>query len=144
MKITIQENEQQDELEIVVHCRKIDEQVSELVSTLTNMDRKLTGSKDGRTFVLNPSDMFYFESVDKHTFAYAQSAVYEVAQRLYELEVSLPRQFFRASKATIINLAKIKSIMPEFSGRLEVTLITGERLIVSRQYAQSLKTKLGL
>ena len=144
MRITIKESEGQDELEIVIHCRKVDEQVSELISALSNLDRKMTGIIDGRTFVLDLSDIFYVESVDKKTFAYAQSAVYEVSQRLYELEDSLPRDFFRASKSTIINISKIKSIMPDFSGRLEVTLFTGERLIVSRQYAQDLKTKLGL
>ena len=144
MKITIQENERQEEVEIVIHCRKVDEQVSELVSAISNLDKKLAGIKDGRTFVLDPSDIFYFESVDKKTFAYAQSTIYEVSLRLYELEDTLPRDFFRASKATIINISKIKSIMPNFSGRLEVTLITSERLIVSRQYAQDLKTKLGL
>ena len=144
MKITIQENELQDELEVVVRCKKIDEQVSSLVSALSNLDKKLTGTMAGRTFVLDSSDIFYFESVDKKTFAYAQSAVYEVSPRLYELEESLTRDFFRASKATIINISKIRSIMPDFNGRLEVTLITGERLIVSRQYAQGLKNKLGL
>lgn len=144
MKITIQQNEVQDELEIVIHCKEIDGQVSELVSALSNLDRKLTGTKDGRTFVLDLRDIFYFESVDKKTFAYSESAVYEVSPRLYELENSLPRDFFRASKAAIINISKIKSIMPYFNGRLEVALINGERLIVSRQYTQGLKTKLGL
>ena len=144
VKITIQENASQDEPEIVIHCKKIDEQVSEAVSALSNLDKKLTGVKDGKIFVLYSPDIFYFESVDKKTFAYTQSEVYEVSLRLYELEECLPRAFFRASKSTVINISKIKSIMPNFSGRLEVTLITGERLIVSRQYANILKTKLGL
>ena len=144
MKITIQENVNQEELEIVIHCKKINEQVSELVATLTRLDKKLTGVKDGRTFVLDTGDIYYFESVDKKTFAYAKTEVYEVTLRLYELEDCLPRDFIRASKATIINISKLKSIMPDFSGRLEATLDTGERLIVSRQYAQELKTKLGL
>ena len=144
MKITIQENEGQDEPEIVIHCKRVDEQVTELVSALSNLDKKIIGSIDGRNFLLDFPNIFYFESVDKKTFAYAQSAVYEVSPRLYELEESLPHAFFRASKSTIVNLAKIKSIMPDFSGRLEITLITGERLIVSRQYAPGFKTKLGI
>jgi len=144
VKITIRENEGQDELEIVILCRKVDEQVSELVSLLSSHDKKLTGVMDGKTFVLDSAEIFYFESVDKKTFAYAQSAVYEISPRLYELEESLPRHFFRASKSTVVNISKIKSIAPDFNGRLEVTLFTGEKLIVSRQYAQDLKVKLGL
>ena len=144
MKITIQENERQEELEIVIKCRKADEQVARLITTLSSFDKKLTGVKDGRTFVLDTSDIFYFESVDKKTFAYTESEVYEIPLRLYELEERLPRDFFRASKPTIINISKIKSLMPDFGGKLEVTLLTGERLIVSRQYAQDLKNKLEL
>ena len=144
VKVTIIESDDQDELEVVIHCKKNDRQVSELVSMLSNLNRKITGVKDGRTFVLDAADIFYFESVDKKTFACAKTEVYEVALRLYELEENLPRNFFRASKSTIINIPKIKSIMPGFSGRLEATMITGERLIVSRQYAQELKAKLGL
>ena len=144
VKITIQENEQQSELEVVIHCMKVDEQVSELVSALSNIDKKLAGLKDGKTYVLDPADILYFDSVDKRTFAYAQSAIFEVSLRLYELEECLPRGFFRASKATIINISKIISIMPDFNGRLEVTLLSGEKLVVSRQYAQDLKTKLRL
>ena len=144
VKITIQEDERQKELEIVIHCGKADEQVSRLIALLSNLDKKLTGVKDGRTFVLEPARILYFESVDKKTFAYAESEVYEISLRLYELEERLPRDFFRASKSAIINISKIKSLMPDFGGRLEVTLVSGERLIVSRQYAQDLKNKLEL
>lgn len=144
MRITIQENEQQDDIEIVIHCRRTDEQVSRLVATLSGMEKRLTGTKDGRTYVLDPAAVLYFESVDKKTFAYTESEVLEVAPRLYELEERLPRDFFRASKSAIINITKIQSIFPNFGGRLEVTLISGEKLIVSRQYAADLKTRLEL
>ena len=144
VKITIKENEQQEELELVIHCRKAGEQVAELIAALSHLDKKLTGVKDGRTFVLDTACIFYFESVDKKTFAYAESEVYEIPLRLYELEQRLSRDFFRASKATVINISKVKSLMPDFGGRLEVRLTTGEKLIVSRQYAQVLKNKLEL
>jgi DNA-binding LytR/AlgR family response regulator len=144
MKITIREDERLDEVEVIIHCGKIDEQVSNMVSALSNLDKKLTGTKNGRTFVLDPASILYFESVDKKTFAYAESEVYEIPLWLYELEGRLPRDFFRASKSAIINISKIKSIMPDFGGRIEATLVNGERLIVSRQYAHDLKNKLEL
>ena len=144
MKITIQEDERQNAIEVIIHCGKVDEQVSNLIAAISNLDKKLTGTKDGRTFVLDPDCILYFESVDKKTFAYAESEVYEISLRLYELEGRLSRDFFRASKSAIINISKIKSIMPDFGGRIEVTLVNGERLIVSRQYAHYLKNKLEL
>ena len=144
MKITIQENERLEETEVIIHCRQADDETMRLVAALRSLDRKLTGTKDGRTFVVDPVSVLYFESVDKKTFVYTESDVLETSLRLYELEERLPRDFFRASKSTIINISRIKSIMPDFGGRLEVTLINGERLLVSRQYAHDLKTKLEL
>ena len=144
MKITIQENEHQDETEIVIHCRKADNQVLRVVAALSSLDKKLTGTKDGRTFVLDSANILYFDSVDKKTFVYTESEVLEISLRLYELEERLPHDFFRASKSAIINISKIKSILPDFGGRMEVTLITGEKLMVSRQYAHDLKMKLAL
>ena len=144
MKITIQENEHQTETEIVIHCRETDDEVLNAVAALSRLNKKLTGTKDGRTFVIDPADVLYFDSVDKKTFAYTKSEVYETSLRLYELEEKLPRDFFRASKSAIINISKIKSILPDFGGRVEVTLTTGEKIMVSRQYAHDLKTKLEL
>ena len=144
MKITIQENERLEETEVIIHCRQADDETMRLVAALRSLDRKLTGTKDGRTFVVDPVSVLYFESVDKKTFVYTESEVLETSLRLYELEDRLPRDFFRASKSTIINISRIKSIMPDFGGRLEVTLINGERLLVSRQYAHDLKIKLEL
>jgi len=144
VKITIQENEHQTETEIVIHCRETDDEVLNAVAALSRLNKKLTGTKDGRTFVIDPADVLYFDSVDKKTFAYTKSEVYETSLRLYELEEKLPRDFFRASKSAIINISKIKSILPDFGGRVEVTLTTGEKLMVSRQYAHDLKTKLEL
>jgi len=144
VKITIQKNEHQDETEIVIHCRKADNQVLRVVAALSSLDKKLTGTKDGRTFVLDPANILYFDSVDKKTFVYTESEVLEISLRLYELEERLPHDFFRASKSAIINISKIKSILPDFGGRMEVTLITGEKLMVSRQYAHDLKMKLAL
>ena len=144
MRITIQENERQDETEVIIHCRKADEETLRLVAALKGLDKKLTGTKDGRTFVVDPASVLYFESVDKKTFVYTDADVMETSLRLYELEERLSRDFFRASKSAIINISKIKSILPDFGGRLEVTLVNGERLLVSRQYAHDLKTKLEL
>ena len=142
MKITIQENEYQSETEVVIHCREADEEVSRAVAALSKLNKKLTGTKDGRTFVIDSADILYFDSVDKKTFAYTKSDVFEIPLRLYELEEKLPRDFFRASKSTIINISKIKSILPDFGSRIEVTLVSDEKLMVSRQYAHDLKTKL--
>lgn len=145
MKIIINESEDNEEIEVIINCKRIDENLLKVLSSIRAFDEKITGSKDGKIFILDTEKIYYFESVDKKTFIYMNKEVYETSLRLYELEERFSNSdFFRASKSTIINLSKIKEIIPVFGGRLEVILENNEKLVVSRQYVSILKTKLDL
>ena len=145
MKIIINEDALIEETEIIINCKKGDSEVYKMLAVLRSFDQKLTGTKEGQTFIIDAADVMYCESVDKKTFIYTKDETYETVLRLYELEERLSGgDFFRASKQNIINLSKIVSMRPEFSGKIEVTLQSGERLYVSRQYVPILKTKLGM
>ena len=143
MRIIINESEDIEELEIVVNCKRVDENLLKMIATIRAFDRKITGTKDGKLFILDVDHIYYFESVDKKTFIYLHKDVYESSLRLYELEDKFANSdFFRASKSTIINLSKIKVITPVFGGKLDVILENNEKLVVSRQYVPLLKRKL--
>lgn len=143
MKITINESETLEDIEIVVNCKRVDENLLKMIAAIRAFDRKITGTKEGKLFVLEVDDIYYFESVDKKTFMYMDKDVYENTMRLYELEEKFSNSdFFRASKSTIINLSKVKVITPIFGGKLEVVLENDEKLMVSRQYVPLLKSKL--
>ena len=95
--------------------------------------------------MIDTGDILYFESVDKSSFLYTESDVYELSLRLYEIEEILSDAgFIRSAKSQILNTHKIASLCPDFGGRIEVTMMGGERLIVSRQYAKLLKERLGI
>ena len=53
----------------------------------------------------------------------------------FELPVNL---FFRANKAVIVNVDKIKKLSPAFSGRFEATLKNDFKVIISRNYVPKL------
>ena len=145
LKIVINEDSAVEETEIIINCKKSDDEIFKMLAVLCSFDRKLTGTKDGRTFIIDAVDVMYCDSVDKKTFIYTKDGIYETPLRLYELEERLSHgDFFRASKQNIINISKIVSMRPEFSGKIEVTLQSGERLYVSRQYVPTLKSKLGM
>lgn len=145
MKITIQDIPEGEEDEIIIRCRKVDEGLLKMIYALKAGRDKITVSKEDKLFQIQPSSVYYFEAVDNRTFAYLEADVYETRFRLYELEERLiGTDFFRATKSTIINLAKVESLSPAFSGRFEVCMKNGEKLIVSRQYVPLLKEKLGL
>lgn len=145
MKITILDCADGEEEEVIVRCRQLDESLLKLLYTLKSGKDKITVSKEEKIYQLPLSQVYYFEAVDGHVFAYVEKNVYDTKFRLYELEERLRQtDFFRASKSTIINLSKVRNIGPDFNGRFEVYMKNGEQLIVSRQYVPELKKKLGL
>lgn len=141
MKITVQ-NKMDHELEVIVVCPKIDDKVDRIVSLLNSLDQQIIVKENGETVILSSSDLFYVDSVDKTTFVYTKDKVYECSMKLYELEDQY--EFFRASKSCVINVRHIKSLKSEMSRRIRVTMDNDEQIIVSRQYADKLKKKLGV
>ncbi|MBN3553140.1 LytTR family transcriptional regulator DNA-binding domain-containing protein [Fictibacillus nanhaiensis] len=144
MKLTIHESDDHEGLEIIVKCKMLNDEVIKVLTSLRSLERKVLGTKDGKVYLLLPNDIYYFESVDKKTFAYTEKSVYEVSLRLYQIEELFGDvNFFRATKASILNLDRLQSISPRIGGRLEVKMENGENMLVSRQYVPILKEKLG-
>ena len=132
-------------LQVIIECRKADDEVMKLKNHIELFDNKLTARLEDKTFLINPTDALYFESVDDRTFLYTADKVYEIRHRLYELEEILSdRDFIRISKSQIVNINCIKSLMPELNRSLSATLSNGEILTVSRRYVKSLRNLLGI
>lgn len=145
MKITINENDAFEQTEIVINCAKTDEEILKLISMLKQKNNKIAGTKNEQTFVLVPNTILYCESVDKKTFIYCETEVYDTQLKLYEIEERLiTNGFARASKTVVVNLMHIKSLRPDFGARLVLTMDNGENIMASRQYAAEIKQKLGI
>lgn len=143
MKIQIEQDSSLQSPEITIRCAAIDEDILRIMSMLRIQDQKITGTKDGDIHLLDVMEVLWFESVDKRTWCYTQDAVFECPLRLYELEEKLAGlDFVRISKAAIVNFRRIRSIHPDFGGRLMLTLENGEKQSVSRQYAPVIRNKL--
>ena len=139
MKIRINDRPDIQEIEVIINCVADDPLVNKIISALNTVDAKLLCRRQGETFQLGLADILYIESVD------TEEQVYETDRRLYELEDYLKdHSFFRTSKTTIINLRRTKSIRPEIGARLLLTMDNQEKIIVSRQYAGSIKHALGV
>lgn len=145
MKITIENIPPGSEPEIIIRCNEPDDSLLQLIYSLKSSSKRLLGFTDQQMHIISPKDVFYFEAVDHKVFIYCQEKVFESRLRLYEIEADFENQdFFRASKSTILNIAKIKSVSPILHGRLEALLQNGEKVFISRQYVPVLKAKLGL
>ena len=130
---------------VLIQCPKITDEIQRLEALLLGTGQKIHCTKYHQTHFLNKSDIFYIESVDKQCFLYTASDIYETKAKLYELENLLDSAgFFRNGKSQIINIAKIKSLCPEFGGRIEAKMENGEILMISRQYAKQFRERIGL
>lgn len=145
VKIIIEECKVDQEDEIIIRCKDLDESLLNLIQSLKMGKNKIAASKDGNVTMVEPKEIYYFEAVDNHVFLYTKQEVYETKLKLYEIEKRYQgTDFFRTSKSTIVNISKIKYLSPAFSGRLEALLKNGEKIIISRQYVSELKKKLGV
>ena len=145
MKITILEKQPGVEDELILNCDSLDENLTKLINQFKGGKGKMNFYKDGKIVFVEPEDVLYYESVDDTVFAYTKDCVYETKSKLYQLENDLPANvFFRANKAVIVNLDKIDSLAPIFGGRFEAVLQNGYKVVISRNYLNTLKELLGL
>ena len=145
MRITIESPTPEQEDEIIVRCRHLDDRIFDLINALKNENAQITGYLEDKIVKLLPGDIYYFESVDNKVFAYTVDGVYEVRKKLYEIEKEFEyTDMVRISKSAIVNLEKLEYLRPIFNGRFEARLKNGEKIIISRQYVAEVKKKLDI
>ena len=140
MKLTVEERPDLEEAEVTIRCPAIDRRGRAIMA-----DCRLLGTDGTGTFIVEPSEVLYAETVDGRTFLYGRDRVLESPLRLYELEEALAgTEFVRASKSLIVNFDHVRALRPYLNARLELVLSNGESVIASRQYAPAIKQKIGL
>lgn len=145
MKVEVHTDTEEKETTIHITCPGITPEVERILAMLHMLNKQLAGYKSGEMHLIEAEDVLYIDTADKRTFLYTENEVYETSLKLYELEEQLEdADFFRANKSCIINFRHIASLKSELNRRLLVTMTNGEKLIVSRQYADYVKEKLGV
>jgi len=144
LKIVIDKPQDGEEEHIVVKCHNISPELLSVLNSLKAQGNSLIAYIGNEIHKVDPPDILYIESVDNKTFLYCEGNVYESRQKLYELEEILSNDFLRISKSVIVNLSKVKSLIPSMSGRLDAILSSGERVVISRQYVGNLKKNFGI
>lgn len=143
MKIIIECKEDND-LEVVIRCNKIDDKVRKIMSLLED-EKFIIGKLNNRSYQIMINDIYYIEANEDRVFLYCKDKVYETNLRLYELENKLGTcSFIRISKSSLLNLNKLDNVKALLNGRYEAMLINNEKLIITRHYVSSFKKKFGM
>ena len=144
VKVDIKKVNSYDDEHAELSVVKVTDTIQSAIDTLENNCRVIAARLNDQTVMCQIDKIYYIESVDKRTYIYTKDNTLEVSYRLYELESELTRNFFRAAKAMIINIRKIKSVKSEINGRMTAELLNGEQVIIARSYVKELKERLGI
>lgn len=143
MKVRIENVKSRDDEQILIQCYRVNDELLEIIDFIKSREDQLSGYEDTRIYQISLRDIYYFEGVDNKVYAYLKDQVYEIKNKLYELEeLYKKRKFFRCSKSVLINLLKIECVKPALNGRFTAKLLNGEQVIISRQYVPDLKKTL--
>lgn len=140
MKVKIQSIQDISAERVIIECVSETKDILDIKNYVISKGTMLVGAIDGRMYQLNLNDIFYFEAVGEHVFAYTDKKVYEVKGRLYEIEEAYrDKHFQRCSKSVVLNLMKIECLSPALNGRFTAHLKNKEKIIMTRQYVSHLK-----
>lgn len=145
MKIIINVDEQQEEMEISISCKTLSPKIERVLAMIRMLDQQLTGIKDSTLYFIDVVDVIYIETVNSITFLYTNTDIYESNLKLYELEEQLEEiGFVRISKSCVMNIKQVVSLKADLNRRIIATMSNQEQIIISRQYATIVKERLGV
>ena len=86
MKVSVIRSSSDEEDEIIFRYHTLSDDMDRLIHRLRYGEIKFTGYDEHGISTIVASDIYYFEAVDNKVFAYCKQSVYEVKERLYQLE----------------------------------------------------------
>jgi two-component system LytT family response regulator len=94
--------------------------------------------------VLNTDEVDWISVENEQTFVHVGSEAFPIQRTLADLETRLaPTCFFRTHRSAIVNLDRVKEIIPWFKGSHKLRLTTGAEVDLSRAQARALRRILG-
>lgn len=143
MKLIIEQDSKAEEAEITIRCSYIDRRLQKIINCIQQHSFCLEGEKEGGIHPVPADEVYYAESVEGRTFFYTEKETYcfKKALQIFEKEVK-NTPFIRISKNCIMNTEHLKCVRPFVNHRMEAILKNGEKLIITRNYVDSLRRKL--
>ena len=94
--------------------------------------------------VLDVDEMDWIGIEGEQVMVHVGDQAYPLCRTLAELEARLdPARFFRAHRSAIVNLDRVKEVIPWFKGSHKLRLTTGAEVELSRARARALRRILG-
>lgn len=107
---------------------------------------KIAIEDNGRYRLLDYDVIYYFSTADTKVRTHTENNSYLTHFKLKELEERLPSYFFRLHRSYIVNLCKVKEVIPWFKGKYQVVIDDNSEheIPVSRNKVKQLNDLLNL
>ncbi|WP_050607523.1 LytTR family DNA-binding domain-containing protein [Clostridium niameyense] len=135
MQINEYEQKNIPEDKIDFYYKEKSNDVKEILDYLRKHNNKLIGKLDDKNVLFSINDVYYFESVDKRTFAYLKKQVFRIESKLQDLESYYSKLgFIRVNKSVVLNIYKIEFLKSDFNMRVIAYLDNNEKVQINRSY----------
>ena len=132
------------EVSVTITAPALTDEVKALAARLSG-GSALTGWQGERAYPIQEEELLRCFAQDKGVKAQTAQGIYDLRERLYELESKLDRHtFVRISHSEIVNLKKVTALDLSLTGTIRMTLSDGTACYVSRRYVKKIKEALGL
>ena len=143
MKLIRTRDESLKENFLELHYNNIDAETTAVLERLKSSFGYIEGTAGERKVTVALTDIFYFETVDRKTFAYTDEACVEVKEALRDIiDEHTEAGFVRVSKSCVVNIYKIKKLEGDMNMRVIIFLKNDEKLIMNRSYRDEFYEKL--
>lgn len=144
-RIEIDNNLNDDE--VVIKCNESNKDIRHEIEKLNIIDNsnnsKLKCYDNDKEYYLSTNDILFLETNDNHIDVHTLTNIYSLKNKLYELEESLPNNFIRSSKSSIVNINHIYSIVKNITSYSIIEFKNSHKKVyVSRLYFKELSNKL--
>ncbi|MDK2855001.1 MAG: two-component system, LytTR family, response regulator LytT [Bacillota bacterium] len=108
--------------------------------------QKVAAWKDERLLVVDPGEINYAEVQGHQVFLRTQQGTLRFPGTLQELEAKLDRRFLRVHRSYIVNLDRVREVVPYFHGTYHLLVCDAENNVeipVGRTYLKEVRAVLG-
>ena len=102
--------------------------------------RALRGENPGRVSFVRPDEIDWIEASGHYVTVHAGRDAHLIRSTIKDVEARLdPDRFVRVHRSTIVNLDRIRELLPWFHGEYVIVLRDGTRISSSRGYSERLQ-----
>lgn len=140
MVLKLEQDDTKRDIEILISYSKESIVIERIISFINSIGSQVECYFEGGMKLVNASDIYYIEVIDRKTIAFCENESYQIRNRLYQVLDRLRScGFIQINKYCILNINKLVRIKTLYNSHIEAILSNGKYLNVTRNYLADIK-----